>query len=83
MPFGQTQEQRDNYRLFDDAIEGAVGDRMALGKLDVQIKGSSALDETDRSALLGRLNQYLVDMDKADAMDRGDDLMGGSDEDAG
>jgi hypothetical protein len=75
MSFGQTQEERDNYRLFAQRIESAFADRMALGKLEAEITGGGAIDESDRQALLGRVNQYILDMDKADAMDREQDLI--------
>lgn len=75
MPFGQTQQELDHYRVLDDRIESLVGNRVQLGRLEAEIKGASALDETDRQELLGRINQYILDMDKADAMSRGEDLM--------
>lgn len=75
MPFGQTQEELDNYRRFDASIEAKFSDRVALGRLNAEITGATALDPTDRQGLLGRVNQYLVDMDKRDAMDRGEDLI--------
>lgn len=75
MSFGQTQAERDNFRLFAERIESGFADREGLGRLEAEITGEAALDESDRQALLGRLNQYIVDMDKADAMDREQDLI--------
>jgi hypothetical protein len=75
MPFGQTQQELDQYRIYDDRVEELFANRVELGKLEAEIKGVDSLDETDRQSLLGRINQYILDMDKSAAMSREQDLM--------
>lgn len=72
-----SQRETDTLARFDRAIEDNYADRVELGRLADEIQ-TADVDEFDRGVLLGRINQYVVDMDKSDEMteevQRGEDL---------
>lgn len=68
MPWGQTQAENDLAASLEQRIEDAVGDLVALGRVEAEIKGAD-IDPMDRDTLLGRCEQYRIDDARANQED--------------
>jgi hypothetical protein len=62
--YGETRAQRDAFAAFQTRVEQVFDSTERLGALEAEVRGAD-MEEFDRETLLGRIDQYRIDLERS------------------